>query len=168
MTNTNTNTTTTSIPIPTSLTTTTPQLPPLTSHLLLSHLRTTGVVAELHTQLSDQLARTGWTDRVRALALELLRNGSCETFPELYEEVLRRAREGETDGDAKKAAAVNGNGTSNTTQQQQQQQQAIVISKDWCGADGLPDVRVPRRVVDAASAWLVQRVEGVCEVVDDE
>src|SRR2546421_6345672 len=42
--------------------------------------------------LTASLASTGWPDRVRALALDLLRSGTCTTFPELFAEVLRRAK----------------------------------------------------------------------------
>lgn len=86
--------------------------------------------------------------------------------------MLRRAREegSNTDADTGGGSELSGgkNATAAVNGTNSSAQQAIVVSKDWCGADGLPDVRVPRRVMDAASEWLVQRVEGVCEVVDDE
>src|SRR5271155_1919572 len=42
--------------------------------------------------LTTSLASTGWPARVRGLPLELLRSGTCTTFPELQAEVLRRAK----------------------------------------------------------------------------
>ncbi|KAK4936289.1 hypothetical protein LTR10_022817 [Elasticomyces elasticus] len=156
-----------SIPVPVELTSTSTTLPPPTSQALIAHLRATGDISSLSGILSDSLARTGWTDRVRALSLELLRNGTCDTFPELMSEVLRRAKiprnpEPTTTGTTKKkdtqanGTAVNGNG-------------AIVLSKEWSGGpDGLPDVRIPESVVATGVDFLKEKIKDVVEPVEDD
>lgn len=187
MSTTDTSTTDITIPLPTSLTSTSSTLPSTTSQALIAHLRSQGAIPELSTLLADSLARTGWTDRVRALSAELLRNGSCDTFPELMTEVLRRARisksqaaadkQIETSGTGKDkdkgdkkgangistptgaAAAINGvNGSG-----------AIPVSKEWSGGpDGLPDVRIPETTVEAAVEFLKDRIKDVVQPIDDD
>ncbi|KAK5044614.1 hypothetical protein LTR84_010628 [Exophiala bonariae] len=174
------------IPLPTSLTSTSSTLPSSTSQALIAHLRNQGAIPELSTLLADSLARSGWTDRVRALSAELLRNGSCDTFPELMTEVLRRARISKSQaagdkqietsgtgkdkdkGSDKKGAngistptgvainGVNGNG-------------AIPVSKEWSGGpDGLPDVRIPETTVEVAVEFLKDRIKDVVQPIDDD
>ena len=171
--------TNTSIPLPPSLTSTTPALPTATQRALISHLRATDSLPDLSAILADSLARTGWTDRVRALSLELLRNGSCDTFPELMEEVMRRAkipRDTTTNGaaassqasgkDANTQSQANGTGTGTNTPTAGSQG-AIVVSKEWSGGpDGLPDVRIPEPTVEAGVGFLKERIKDVVEVAD--
>lgn len=171
------------IPVPSSLSATSPQLPALTSEVFVAHLRgDTNTVSDLSLTLSDAFARTGWTDRVRLLSQELLRSGKCETFPELFEEVMRRVKEdghpasksdepqsktgGKTipgaansqkdkDGTATPTNNMNGNG-------------AIAVREGWFGPDGLPDVRVPMAAVEAGCEFLKGKVKHVVDVVDEE
>lgn len=172
------------IPVPSSLSATSPQLPALTSEVFVAHLRgDTNTVSDLSQTLSDAFARTGWTDRIRALSQELLRSGKCESFPELFEEVMRRVKEdghptagrsdepqsktgGKTipgatnahkdkDGTATPTNNMNGNG-------------AIAVREGWFGPDGLPDVRVPMAAVDAGCEFLKGKVKHVVDVVDEE
>lgn len=173
------------IPLPTSLTSTSTSLPPATSQALIAQLRSTNGVADLSTLLADQLARSGWTDRVRALSLELLRNGTCDTFPELMTEVMRRAKLGggqkggqlETSKDHESSSSSSkkdkdkdkskANGTSTPTAVNGNQ--AIAVSKEWSGGpDGLPDVRIPEPVVQAAVELLKDRIKDVVVPVDDD
>lgn len=181
----------TQIPVPTSLTSASTALPPLTSHLLISHLRQTNAISDLSSLLTDSLARTGWTDRVQALALELLRNGSCDTFPELLEEVLRRckmpAEEKEKEKEGKGArsggktipngtASQGSGGGSSTAPTSAPGSQAmgangagsITVREGWFGPDGLPDVKIPQKTVDAAVDFLKERIQDCVEPVDDE
>lgn len=172
---------TTTIPVPSSLRNTTPALPPLTSHLLVQHLRETNSIPALQSALSDSLARTGWTDRVRALALELLRNGECETFPELFEEVGRRVkipRNGEEGAEADEPRSKTGGksvpgATTPSTHQQQNGANAanangaIAVREGWFGPDGLPDVRIPERTVQVGIEFLRDRIKDSIEVVED-
>jgi len=181
------------IPLPTSLTSTSTTLPSTTSQALIAHLRTQGAIPELSTLLADSLARTGWTDRVRALSAELLRNGSCDTFPELMTEVLRRARiaksqvqaqagdkqiepasgkDKDKDKDKDKKGA---NGTSTPTGAAAAAingvngNGAIAVSKEWSGGpDGLPDVRIPETAVEAAVEFLKERIKDVVQPIDDD
>ncbi|KAL1971479.1 hypothetical protein VTN31DRAFT_2100 [Thermomyces dupontii] len=68
---------------------------------------------DLHATLLTALQRSGWTERVRTLALELLRAGRCERFDELFDAVLAKA-EGRThpslSSSSSSSSQVNGNG----------------------------------------------------------
>ncbi|KAK7905391.1 hypothetical protein LTR67_000112 [Exophiala xenobiotica] len=155
-----------SIPTPTSLTSTSANLPPATSQALIAHLRATGQISDLSSVLADSLARTGWTDRVRALSLELLRNGQCDTFPELMTEVLRRAKIPKaTAKPGTGAATTNGtNGAGGMTGNN-----AIALSKEWSGGpDGLPDVRIPEVTVEIGVDFLKEKIKDVVEPVEDD
>lgn len=139
--------------------------------------------------LSDSLARTGWTDRVRALALELLRSGKCESFPELFEEVLHRVKVpqdltgppekeqggkggGKTiPGMGKASAREEKEGTSTPTSTQaggMNGNGAIAIREGWFGPDGLPDVKIPVATVEAAAEFLKEKVRDEVEIVEDD
>lgn len=100
---------------------------------------------------------------MRALSLELLRNGTCATFPELLDEVLRRAKipkGGKTTGSTAAGAGGGAGGA---------KPNAIALSKEWNGGpDGLPDVRVPEATVEVGVEFLRQRIKDVVEVVEDE
>lgn len=180
------------IPVPTSLSQTTPNLPPLTSQLLVSHLRSqTNTIPELQNLLSDSLARTGWTDRVRALALELLRSGKCESFPDLFEEVLHRAKvprdaelkpedkeptsrtggktiPGQSHKDKDKDKDADGTSTPTNTQHAMNGSGAIAVREGWFGPDGLPDVKIPVATVEAGADFLKEKVRDIVELVEDD
>ncbi|EXJ75272.1 uncharacterized protein A1O5_01968 [Cladophialophora psammophila CBS 110553] len=184
--------TATTIPVPPSLTSSTSSLPPATSQALIQHLRQTGAIPDLSSLLADSLARTGWTDRVRALALELLRNGMCDTFPELMTEVMRRAK---MPKDSKnpivekesKDAKTNGTSTPTTATKTTgpgpggaatattlngggvNSNNAIALSKEWSGGpDGLPDVRIPEVTVELGVEFLKEKIKDVVEPVEDD
>jgi len=135
--------------------------------------------------LTTSLASTGWPDRVRALALELLRSGTCTTFPELQAEVLRRAKipppvpvpnsiatattggkdEGKltangTAAQTKKGSATLPNGTTTHA--------SVAVPQASLGQDGLPDVRIPLKTVEEGVEFLKARVRDVVEVVEPE
>jgi len=157
-----------SIPTPVSLTATTPSLPPATQQALISHLRATGSIPELSNLLADSLARSGWTDRVRALSLELLRNGMCDTFPELMTEVLRRAKIPKQPNNTSNGAAT-ANGASTPLTNGVNGTGAIALSKEWSGGpDGLPDVRIPEATVEAGVEFLKEKIKNVVEPVEDD
>ena len=166
------------IPIPISLTSTSPSLPTESQQALIRHLQETQSLGGLSSTLSDSLARSGWTDRVRALALELLRNGTCDTFPELMNEVMRGATIPKTTNGTSQstAAGTQSNGTSTPTATQQNGTaggmngaNSIVVAKEWSsGPDGLPDVRVPDNVVEVGVDYLKEKIRDVCEPVDDD
>ena len=146
--------------------------------------------------LSDSLARTGWTDRVRALALELLRSGKCENFPDLFEEVLNRVKVpqdvplgqpvveqggkggGKTIPGMNKASASSAaardekEGTSTPTSTQAvgglHSNGAIAVREGWFGPDGLPDVKIPVATVEAAAEFLKDKVRDEVEIVEDD
>lgn len=132
-------------------------------------------MSELSAVLADSLARTGWTDRVRALSLELLRNGTCDTFPELMSEVLRRAKipksqqtdssaRGGTNGSASGKTTANGTNTPTANGNG-----AIALSKEWSGGpDGLPDVRIPEPTVEIGVSFLKEKIKDAVEPVDDD
>jgi hypothetical protein len=166
------------IPVPVSLVSTSSSLPPATSQALIAHLRATGSIPELSTLLADSLARTGWTDRVRALSLELLRNGTCDTFPELMTEVLRRAKipksaqnsQLETSKGSSGGKSINGvSSTPKDSANGVPGNGAIAVSKEWSGGpDGLPDVRIPEVTVEAGVGFLKEKVKAVVQPVDDD
>jgi hypothetical protein len=169
------------IPLPTSLTSTTPRLPTETQALLIQHLRAQNALPDLHDLLTDTLARSGWTDRVRALGTELLRNGTCDTFPQLLTEVLRRAKLPKSDipqtqtqtGDGGNVNVnVNVNGTSTPTGSQANGANgagAIAVAREWTGGpDGLPDVHVPVAAIEAAVEFVEEKIKGVSEPVDED
>ncbi|RAK82114.1 uncharacterized protein BO72DRAFT_491739 [Aspergillus fijiensis CBS 313.89] len=58
---------------------------------LLTHLLTTPALDDLHSTLLAALQRTGWTEKIRRLAQELLRGGRCERFDEVIEAVVASA-----------------------------------------------------------------------------
>ncbi|RAL14805.1 uncharacterized protein BO97DRAFT_403858 [Aspergillus homomorphus CBS 101889] len=58
---------------------------------LLTHLTTTPALEDLHSTLLSSLQRTGWTEKIRKLAQELLRAGRCERFDEVIEAVVASA-----------------------------------------------------------------------------
>ena len=172
------------IPCPTSLTDTSTTLPSKTAQALIAYLRTsTNAIPELSHILTDSLNREGWTDRVRALALELLRNGTCDTFPELMTEVLRRAKipmqetpqnassdgkkdknAGDGSKDKKGESAAAANGTSSQSGPLNGSN-AIALSKEWSGGpDGLPSVVLPWNSVDKACVFLEEQVNGHLEL----
>ena len=169
------------------------KLPTPTQRSLLTNLQTLPstttpsqtALHDLSDLLTDSLARTGWTDRVRALALELLRNGTCTTFPELLTEVLGRAKTSTstaprrsgvvTNGTAEKdkssteAPHTNGSGSGSATGSQGQSQNgSITVREGWFGADGLPDVRIPEVTVDTGVEYLKERIRECVKVVPDE
>ena len=176
------------IPVPSSLSASDTKLPTRTQNALLEHLQNTGSIGPLSEVLQDSLARAGWVDRIRALSLELLRNSDCTTFPELMNEILRRAAlpadpEPEANG-TKKDAQTNGttskqfNGLGNdkektvngTTNEKSSQPQSIVLAPGWLGQDGLPDVRVPKSTVAAGVSYLREKIQENIEIVpaDDD
>ncbi|KAL1857749.1 hypothetical protein Plec18167_001849 [Paecilomyces lecythidis] len=95
---------------------TSPPPPPSIEADIISHLASTSALDELHASLLAALQRAGWTDRVRALSLELLRAGRCERFDEVVEAVVALA-EGKSHPAVSSAAqnghrsSRNGNGT---------------------------------------------------------
>jgi hypothetical protein len=131
-------------------------------------------VPELSVLLSDSLARTGWTDRVRALALELLRNGTCDTFPELMAEVLRRAKipkdNTSSAGDkSNKDKNKDAGGTPSASQSGLNGNNAIALSKEWSGGpDGLPDVHIPEATVVLGVDFLKERIKDSIEPVSGD
>ena len=156
------------ISIPVSLTAESPRLPSESQQALIRHLQQTDSLRDLSSTLSDSLARSGWTDRVKALSLELLRNGSCSTFPELMNEVMRRATIPKA---ANGTSSTNTGSQSNDTSTPTQLNGAgsIVLSKEWTsGPDGMPDVRVPENVVETGVEFLKEKIKDVTEPVDDD
>ena len=125
---------------------------------------------QLSHTLSESLAKTGWTDRLRSLSLELLRNGSCDTFPQLFAEVLRRAKLPKpTDMENGAARATNGTSTpASNGANGMNKDGGISVRPGWFGEDGLPDVRIPAEAVEAGVEFLKEKIRDVVEVVDSE
>ncbi|PKX99972.1 hypothetical protein P168DRAFT_293854 [Aspergillus campestris IBT 28561] len=69
-----------------------PPPPPTTIEAdLLTHLASTTALEDIHSTLLSTLQRTGWTERIRKLATELLRAGRCERFDEVVDAVVATA-----------------------------------------------------------------------------
>jgi hypothetical protein len=142
------------IPTPSNLTHDTPSLPPGTHAALVTHLKESGALLSLSNLLGDSLARSGWTDRVRALTLELIRSGEAVTFPALMDEVLRRAKvAGEAEKTVTNGTHTNGGG-------------AIVVGADWAGPDGKPNVKIPAATVEVGVEFLKEKIRDAVVVVD--
>lgn len=58
---------------------------------LLNHLSNTPALEDLHATLLTSLQRSGWTERIRQLTLDLLRAGVCERFDEVVDVVVAAA-----------------------------------------------------------------------------
>ncbi|KAL5361171.1 hypothetical protein BJX96DRAFT_82084 [Aspergillus floccosus] len=76
---------------------------------LLTHLASTTALEDLHATLLCALQRTGWTERIRHLAQELLRAGRCERFDEVVAAVVASA-EGRAPPSALLDSSSNGDG----------------------------------------------------------
>ncbi|KAI5310539.1 hypothetical protein KEM55_005688 [Ascosphaera atra] len=61
--------------------------------VLLTHLtsNTSHVIDDIHATLLSSLHRSGWTERIRTLAQELIRGSHCERFDEIMEVVCQLA-----------------------------------------------------------------------------
>ncbi|KAI1912589.1 hypothetical protein LOZ39_002450 [Ophidiomyces ophidiicola] len=89
----------------------------------LAFLSTTSTLEDLHTSLLHSLSASGWTERVRAFALELLRSGRCTHFEDVVDSIVQSATaprppgdEGHTQsvlGKRKRAKETNGNAMKN-------------------------------------------------------
>jgi len=154
------------IPTPSTLTHNTPSIPPGTHAALISYLKETRALTELSALLQDSLARSGWTDRVRALTLDLIRSGEAVTFPDLLHEVLRRAKVGpaapekQTNGVGKD---INDAGEKTNSSQTNG---AIVVGAEWAGPDGKPNVRIPAQAVEAGVEYLREKIKDAVEIID--
>ncbi|ERF72321.1 hypothetical protein EPUS_06077 [Endocarpon pusillum Z07020] len=147
----------------------TPQtLPSQTRKSLLNHLQATDSIPTLNDLLTATLTQSTttkppgaaeWSSRVHTLALELLRSGACApAFSELMNEVTRRALSApptDAAGLQGEQGARVGVGT-------------IILPNGSYGEDGLPDVKIPKEVIEKGIGFLKERVRGDIEIVDDD
>lgn len=133
---------------------------------MITYLKETRALTDLSTTLQDTLARSGWIDRVRALALDLIRSGEAVTFPDLLDEILKRAKVGpaapekqtngtgrDTNGAGEKMNGSHTNG-------------AIVVGADWVGPDGKPNVRIPQQAVEVGVEFLKEKIKDAVDIVE--
>ena len=103
---------------------------------------------------------------MRALALDLIRSGEAVTFPDLLNEVLRRAKVGpaapekQTNGIGKDT-----NGAGEKTNGSQTNG-AIAVGADWAGPDGKPSVRIPERAVDVGVEFLREKIKDAVDIIE--
>jgi hypothetical protein len=103
---------------------------------------------------------------VRALALDLIRSGEAVTFPDLLNEVLRRAKVGpaapekQTNGIGKDT-----NGAGEKTNGSQTNG-AIAVGADWAGPDGKPNVRIPERAVEVGVDFLREKIKDAVDIIE--
>jgi hypothetical protein len=157
------------------------ELPGESAAALVNALRVQNAIPELSNTMADGLARSGWTDRVRALAQELMRNGTCNTMPELMKEVYRRVgvspdapyhSQGSVTGSSNGVGQANGSSTPTASQAGATAavpgQGAIVVSKEWTGGEGgLPDVRLPHGPIDEGMAYVREKIKDVVKFEDE-
>lgn len=148
------------------------------SAALVNTLRVKNAIPELQNIMADSLARSGWTDRVRALAQELIRNGTCDTMPEMIKEVYRRVGVPPDAPYHTPASTAGSNGvaqangaTTNATAPATGMpgQGAIVVSKEWTGGEGgLPDVRLPLATLDEGMKYVREKIKDVVTFEDED
>lgn len=147
----------------------TPQtLPPQTRKSLLNHLQATDSIPTLNDLLSTTLSKSittkppgaaEWSSRVHALALELLRSGACApSFSELMNEITGRALSAPPSDAAELQREEGGRMGVGT----------IILPNGSYGEDGLPDVRIPKEVVERGIGFLKGRVKENIEIVNDD
>lgn len=158
------------------------QSPESPHSLLLTHLSTkTTTLEDLHQTLLSSLQRAGWTERVRALAIELLRAGRAETFEEAFEEVVGLvvgggggSKDANTNGDASVNTSVNGNGVEGEDrdaegeEEEEGEGQGFINGNGTSGSNGVGngniediDVRIPEAVVGEGMRFLQEALDGV-------
>ncbi|OAX83126.1 hypothetical protein ACJ72_02519 [Emergomyces africanus] len=76
---------------------------------------TTTILDNLHASLLSSLQRSGWTEQVRGLALELLRAGHCDCFEEIVDTIVALAT-GSEDVTASSLAVARGKKRKRKTQ----------------------------------------------------
>lgn len=126
---------------------------------LLNHLTQTSALEDLHANLLSSLQRTGWTERVRNLSLELLRAGKCHHFDDVVEAVVALA-EGRplpafssNDHHDKNNMNSHSNGDARDTESEQFFENI--------------DVRIPSSVVEQGVKQLKDALRPVIELEDD-
>jgi hypothetical protein len=174
------------------------QEPPQTPHsLLLTHLSTkTTTLEDLHQTLLSSLQRAGWTERVRALAIELLRAGRAETFEEAFEEVVGLVVSGNGNGSTSNAIAngsANGNAATSANGAVEDEdrdaegeeeeghgtapgtEDGYVNGNGNVGLNGVGsgriediDVRIPEAVVGEGMRFLQEALDGVLDTEGEE
>lgn len=128
---------------------------------LLSHLASSTALDDIHSTLLSSLQRTGWTEKIRRLTLELLRAGRCDRFDEVVEAVVASAEgrgHGLWDGES---SQIQGQG------------QGTAESED--GVDGgggdvavrNMDVRIPSEVVEQGVRAIKEVLREVVVLEDD-
>ncbi|PYI13235.1 hypothetical protein BO86DRAFT_275849, partial [Aspergillus japonicus CBS 114.51] len=121
---------------------------------LLTHLTTTPALDDLHSTLLAALQRTGWTEKIRRLAQELLRGGRCERFDEVIEAVVASA-EGRRHPSLHSPSRTNTNGAAGIKNEDEDaSDHAANGRKDASGSGDnaayfeTVDVRIPSAVVE--------------------
>ncbi|PGH13850.1 hypothetical protein AJ79_03418 [Helicocarpus griseus UAMH5409] len=151
---------------------------------------TTNTLEDLHTTLLSSLQRAGWTERVRGIALELLRAGHCDRFEEVVDTVValasgsedvtpaslargrKRKRMERSGGRGNKARVVEGpfeNGNTNGNEDRNGVVEGpsedgdgdVDEEYDANGMEGFPDIRIPQNVVAEGVKMLHEALDGV-------
>jgi hypothetical protein len=127
---------------------------------LLVKLSASCALEDLQETLLGSLHRVGWTDKVTALATELLRAGRCETFDDVMEAILASAegRPHRALGSKATNGETNTNGTNGTKK-----------GKENPAYDPLKyieevDVRIPETVVDEGVRGLKDILRDVADL----
>jgi hypothetical protein len=105
---------------------------------LLTYLSQTRKLDILHASVLDSLSRTGWTQRVRALAFELIRSRRCTRFDDVVDHIVEMAAAGPPTPPApppgQPVGNVNGNGTGLLGKRKREAAAALANGKKGDGA----------------------------------
>ncbi|PLB51260.1 hypothetical protein P170DRAFT_425508 [Aspergillus steynii IBT 23096] len=141
--------------------------PETLEHDLLTHLASTTALEDLHSNLLCSLQRTGWTEKIRRLSLELLRAGRCDRFDEVVEAVVASA---EGRGHALWDAEGNAHAQSQSQSQSQNGSEDGVLDGSGGAGDAAVrnlDVRIPSEVVEQGVRAIKEVLREVVVLEDD-
>ncbi|OJJ44907.1 hypothetical protein ASPZODRAFT_134329 [Penicilliopsis zonata CBS 506.65] len=126
---------------------------------LLAHLASTSALDDLHASLLCSLQRIGWTEKIRRLAVELLRAGRCERFDEVVDAVVALA-------EGRKHPALLDRTTNNNNNNNNNNMSTYEEDADDSFFENV-DVRVPQTVVDQGVRAIKDSLREIVVLEDD-
>lgn len=140
-----------------------------TAHLINYLSNDSSGLEDLHSSLLSSLQRNGWTERVRYVAHELIRNEQCQCFDEMMEVVVALAA-GNPTGITPETIVNNRKRKRDEREQQQGHKTARMENGDANGhqTDESPensftdaDIRIPKSVVGEGVRFLRRAIDDV-------
>lgn len=120
----------------------------------------TSPLDDLHTNLLFSLQRTGWTERIQSLTLDLLRAGRCSKFDDLVDVVVTLAA-GETHPTVPESNTLLTNGHSTTNGASSNGAASV-------GGFSDVDVRIPKEVVEQGVKALKDAIRPIATIEGDD